>query len=92
MPSISRSMIYCQHRSSRQGGHGANAALIAATLFHLCGANAQVGIPAGNRNWLSARMIAGVSRSGLAAGADGQNEQQDFWFCRSRRSVVRAMR
>ncbi|SIP89304.1 hypothetical protein SAMN05421641_101233 [Paracoccus thiocyanatus] len=50
------------------GADGANAALIAATILYLAGANAQVGIPAGNRKLgSSARMIAGVSRSGLAA-------------------------
>ncbi|RDW13443.1 hypothetical protein [Paracoccus thiocyanatus] len=50
------------------GADGANAALIAAAILYLAGANAQVGIPAGNRKLgSSARMIAGVSRSGLAA-------------------------
>src|SRR5690606_32789596 len=50
------------------GADGANAALIAAAILYLAGANAQVGIPAGNRKLgSSARMIAGVSRSGLSA-------------------------
>lgn len=50
------------------GADGANAALIAAACMYLCGSAAQVGIPAGNRKLgATARMIAGVDRSGFSS-------------------------